>query len=404
MKHFKKKEIQSEIVGIIDVWTYKIRVAICQFNKEDIKILWFSEKRQSSLDIVNNDIKNLEWICENINLAFKKAIEQSLITPEKMVINPIFWKSFFSAKKLSHTRKDKYRLINQNELKFITKNLEKISYITATKTIFDNYLYPESDLEVIISNVSEIKIDKVSVSDPIQKNGEKISFGLLNIFLSKNNIELLNYIAKYLKKDLEKILPEEFCTSKIWRDNEELVIINIWNTSSSITVKDSGNNIEWSLNISVWIDSLIKKIKKEKNFSQADIIKKIDRNDFALEEKDEFLEIYCFLIANWLKEILQDRNCPSNFFVVGWWAENSFLKTYIRNFDFSKHIKIDSKIKLVTADVWKIKKIVNVENILNNSNLNIISMIIAYNDLRNKKNDQVEICLKEALEEIVKEV
>jgi hypothetical protein len=45
--------------------------------------------------------------------------------------------------------------------------------------------------------------------------------------LSKNNIELLNYISKYLKKDLVKILPEEFCLSKIWEKNKEVTIIDI---------------------------------------------------------------------------------------------------------------------------------------------------------------------------------
>jgi hypothetical protein len=45
--------------------------------------------------------------------------------------------------------------------------------------------------------------------------------------LSKNNIELLNYISKYLKKDLVKILPEEFCLSKIWEKKKEVTIIDI---------------------------------------------------------------------------------------------------------------------------------------------------------------------------------
>jgi hypothetical protein len=37
-----------------------VRVAICKFTSENIKLLGFSEKRQSSSDIVNNEIKNLE--------------------------------------------------------------------------------------------------------------------------------------------------------------------------------------------------------------------------------------------------------------------------------------------------------------------------------------------------------
>ncbi len=401
MTTFKKKKIASEILAIIDLWSYKIRVAICEFTSDNIKLLGFSEKRQSSDDIVNNEIKNLEWVCENIALAIKKAEKQADIKTSKIAINPVFANTFFYSKSTSQIRNDRFKLIDESELKNIITKMEKINYFSATKKIFKDYLYPTSDLEIIVSNISEIKIDWDVIKNPLQNTWEIINFNLLNIFLSKNNIELLNYISKYLKKDLIKILPEEFCLSKIWEKKKEVVIIDIWNSSSYITVKDLSWNIFWSLKIDVWIQSLIKKIKKNSHFSRAEIINKINRDDFFIKEKKEFLKIYVFLIAQNLKEIMWDNITPNNFFIIwgGW--NNTFLKKYIEKYDFSMYIKIKPKLKFIVPNMSKIWKIENVEEILSKSNLNIIAMILTYRDILKHSEDKVEIFLKESIKEII---
>jgi hypothetical protein len=50
--------------------------------------------------------------------------------------------------------------------------------------------------------------------------------------------------------------------------------------------------------------------------TRSEIIKKIDRDDFNLKEKKDFLEIYSYLIIESLKEILKDKICPNNFFII----------------------------------------------------------------------------------------
>jgi len=402
MTTFKKKKLESKIVAIIDNWSYKTRVAICEYSSENIKLLGFAEKRQSNEDIINNEIKNLEWVAENIALAVKKAETNANIKADKMAINPVFWDTFFYSKNTNHIRKDKYKLIDEPELKEIINKVEEINYYSATKKIYKDYLYPTSDLDIIVSNVSEIKIDWEIIKDPLQQNWEIITFNLLNIFLSKNNIELLNYISKYLKKDLVKILPEEFCLSKIWEKKKEVTIIDIWNSSSYITVKDSSWNIFWSLKINVWIESLIKKIQENSDFSRAEIIKKINRDDFFIKEKKEFLDIYVFLIAQNLKEIMWDNITPNNFFIIGWGWNNAFFKNYIEKYDFSKFIKIKPKLKFIIPNISKIWKIDNVEEILNKSNLNLIAMILTYRYIIRHSEDKVELFLKESIKEIIK--
>jgi hypothetical protein len=51
---------------------------------------------------------------------------------------------------------------------------------------------------------------------------------------------------------------------------------------------------------------------------------------------------------------------------------------------------MSSKIKFIIPDITKIAKIENIENILNKSNLNLISMILAYSKIIQHKTDIIE--------------
>jgi hypothetical protein len=175
----------------------------------------------------------------------------------------------------------------------------------------------------------------------------------------------------------------------------------MWNTSSYIIIKDEDSNIIWSIKLEVWIEKLIEQIKENTWLTRSEIIKKIDRDDFAKYEKKDFLEIYSFLIIQALKEILNNKICPNNFFIIGWWWNNSFLKNYFKKINFEKFwLKINGNIKYIIPDIKKIAKIENVEDILNKSNLNIISQIITYNFLLQKKENTIEKISKKIIEKL----
>ena len=42
---FTTKKIKSKTVGIIDIWTYKIRVAITKYKNKDLELIGYWEKR-----------------------------------------------------------------------------------------------------------------------------------------------------------------------------------------------------------------------------------------------------------------------------------------------------------------------------------------------------------------------
>jgi hypothetical protein len=404
MNNFKTKKINSQTIAIIDLWSYKIRVAICEYkkNKENgqIKLLSFAEKRQSIWDISQNQINDLESVCENIKIAIKKAEEKAKIKVNDFIINATFSNSFLESSKINYKRDNKTK-INKKELKQILKDIEEKSILSHIKKIEKKFLFNKQNLNLILNNFSNITLDKEKTSSLLWLNWEKISFFITNVFISKSSNENLNYIAKYLNKNLLKIIPEEFSLTKLWEKDKDIVILNIWNTSSYTIIKDKNWNIIWSIKLEVWIEKLIEKIKENTWLTRSEIIKKIDRDDFAKTEKKDFLEIYSFLIIQSLKEILNDKICPNNFFIIWWWWNNSFFKNYFKKIDFKKNwLKLSWNIKYIIPDVKKIAKIENVEEILNKSNLNIISQIITYNFLLQKQENLIEKISKEIIEKL----
>ncbi len=390
MNNFKKKNINSEILAIADIWSYKIKIAIIKILKDKIELLSFSEKRQSIWDIENNQIQNLDSVCENISLAIKKAEEKAQVKTDSLIINSTFSQSFLESKKINYKRKNN-KQIDKEELKIILEEVEKKVIKSNIKNIEANFLQSKNNLELIINHISNIYIDWKNTDNILWENWEKISFFITNIFLQKNSLENINYIEKYLNKNIIKIIPEEFSLTRLWEKQKDVVIIDIWNSSSYIIIKNEKWDILWARKINIWIEKLVNKIKKNSSLTRSEIIKKIDRDDFAKQEKKEFLEIFSFILIEAIKSIIKDKVCTNNFFILWWWWNNSFFKNYFKKINFTKFdLKISGNIKFILPDVKKIAKIENVEEILNKSNLNLISLILSYKFLLDKKQNLIE--------------
>lgn len=81
--NFIKKEIEANIIGIIDIGTYKARVAITQYKNKDLTLIGYGEKRQEN----NYDGDHTLQICENISDGIKKAELDGNIKINDIIIN-----------------------------------------------------------------------------------------------------------------------------------------------------------------------------------------------------------------------------------------------------------------------------------------------------------------------------
>ncbi|MDQ7009134.1 MAG: hypothetical protein Q9M94_02485 [Candidatus Gracilibacteria bacterium] len=400
MNSFKTNKInQNKIYTIVNVGSYKVRVAICSFSFSGIKILGYGEKRQSRLDIVNNEINNLSGLCYTIEEALLKAEFESGEKTKNIIINPFFANSFYYSKTVSYKNTSISTELSNKDIFNIISNIENISLSSMSLQLEEKYGFSKDELKLILSNIFNLTIDGKKISSLYKEHGEDIKVKILNTFISKNNYEIIKNIADYLEKDIFKIIPEEYAITKLGNKNISEVFIDIGNSSTSISIKNKDSSLLGALRLDIGIGDLVKEISKNDSRSRCEIIKKLDRDDLFKDEKKNFLLMFSDILVEGLKEILQGSLCPESFILVGGGSNNFFIKDYLLQKDFNLlGVKMLKKIEFSSASIEEIRKIIGVEKILNASNINIISQIITTKNIVQSENDIMEKAIQKTQE------
>ncbi len=396
--NFVKKEIKPKIVWIIDIWTYKIRVWICKILNRDIELVWYGEKRQDENYVIMQEIQNLEWISESIQQAIKKAEKDWDIEVDDIIINIPTESLFFESSKINHIRENQEKEIDENELYEIMNVVESISLKKHYKNIKASSWYKKNDLKLLISNISEILVDGKKSKQILKESPKEINISLLNIFIPYSKYEVIQYISNAIWKKIINIIPCEFAVTWLFTKQKDMVIIDFWNSHTSVIVKEWGV-IRWAKKLSFGINDLIKHIRKNYNLTKNDIIRTIDLDRFA-NEKNEFLIIFKDILTLTLEEILGKKICPNKFCMIWWWA-NKFVREFLQETNLnSNNLKIAWKIKFVSPKIDFLEdKITNNPEWIDTakSNINIFAMIKTTLDFIKKDKDKIEKTLQKVI-------
>ncbi len=389
---FEKKELWTSNIAIIDIWSYKIKIANCKFKKDEIDIVWYSEKRQEQDILINWEIWDLKAICENLKIAFNKVDKENKI--KKIILNSITSDVFLFSNKISIDRENKDKEISKEELFHIIKSAELECIEKAIKNIRLKTWYIKDDLKIISSYINHIFLDSVQVKDLIWKKWKSISISITNIYIPSDKYDTIEEVGKILNKEIITIIPEEYSIAKIFDEDNDVVIINIWNSNTSISIKKS-DEIIWTTKVNIWMNDLFKKIKDKKIIPTEKIIKEIE-NNFS-EEKELFLDTFKECLLTWLTDILDWKVCPYKFFITWWWWKSIFIKDFLKEVNFVKSwIKIIKQVEFIDPDFSLNTD--ELEKIWTN-NINIISMIfVAYKVFYDEKS-----LIKDILKEVISE-
>ncbi len=399
--NFVKQEIKPKIIWIIDIWTYKVRVWICKIIDRDVELIWYWEKRQEEDYVEMQEIQNLKWVSENISLAIKKAEKDWGIEVKDVIINIPTTNLFFEFSQVNHIRDNSEKEIDDKELYEIMKIVETIALKKHFKSIKDASGYKKSDLKLIISNISKITSDHKETKELIWTNPKEVNISLLNVFIAESKYETIDYIKKAIKKDIINIIPSEFAITWLFKEVKDVVIIDIWNSHTSIIVKKD-DNIEWAKKLAFWINDLIKQIRKNFNLTKNEIIRTIDADRY-LWEKANFLAIFKDVISITLEEILWWNICPNNFFMIWGWA-NKFVKNYLSSINLNDwNLKIVGNVKFINPKIdFLDDKIENNDDWIDSakSNVNIYAMIKTTLDFIKKDKNKIEKTLKQVIHDL----
>ncbi len=400
--NFKTQKIEASYIWMIDIWTYKIRVWICKIFNRDVELIGYGEKRQDTEDIDLQEIINLSNVCENIKEAIEKAEIDAKRKISDFMINLPTSNLFFESGKINYIRKNKKEELDEKESYEILKEIETKIFRNHYKRIKNTTGYEKNDLRLIISHLSKIWIDQKPTKSLVKKTWEEISISCLNIFITENKHNLKNYIWSYINKNILRIIPSEFALIELFNNKKSIVIIDIWNSHTSVIVKKD-SEIIWAKKLVFGINDLIKRIRQENKITRNSIIAKIEKDEF-LEEKKEFLEIFEDILIITLEDILKYEICPNDFFMIGWWA-NKFVKKYVENINLHKYnLRMLKKINFVNPKIdFLDDKITENPTWIDEvkSNINIFAMVKATLNFIKKDKSKLERTIKKIIDEIV---
>lgn len=399
---FISRIIPSKKILVVDIWTYKVKVALCEYKNWEINLLSIAEKKQEASDIIWSEIANIEWVSNTVSQAISKAIKDHNFNPKDIIINIPTSTIVSCWEKINYSRDKKNEEIDVNELDYIIWKVEKKALDLAKKEITKKTWFYDVDMKLITSSITDIMIDDLKVSNPMWFTWSNVNISTINIFIPSSRYNIINTISNYLSKNILSIIPLEFSIPKLLRNSEyaydDVLFIDIWNTKTSVIIQKKWVIIGFD-RIEIWINDLIKNIKQKEKTTTIQIINTIDDNEKYLEEKQQFLSVWEAWLIISMKEILWNNiNIPNNVFLTGWW-DNNFLRNHIKNINLNEHMLhsvkpldfIDIDFKNDLGISWDI-------NDLNKTNLWILSMILSAKDIVDTKNNQVFQILKNFLE------
>lgn len=398
--NFKKISLSPTYLYIVDIGSYKIRVSACSFLNKRVSILGYTEKRQDTNNFINQECRDIIWLSENINQTLKKLEWEIGIDIEKVVVNFPFGELFVSTKKINYKRDFPHSPLKEEELEKIIQRAESISLRKLSEEIKEYSNLGKDELELILSRMNHVSIDGVEQERILGNEGINVRISLLNIFVPLSKYNLINHLGNIIEKKIVKILPTEFCITKLFQE-DSLVIINIWATQTSISIKKEKELIGVS-KIGIGINDLLSKISENTHETKIEIIEKLDTGLYIQEKKD-FLDIWTAWVLIGIKEIVEEDICPKEFFIFGGGGNNMFMKEALQKLDFHKHdIRIITPLHFLEVRkeeyIWSI--VDTDSDIIDRMSLDSIALIIETNNLLIKEKDIVSESLKKVVTEL----
>ncbi len=391
--YFIKKFIDPKNILVIEIWTYKVKIACCQYKNNEITVLWYAEQRQEQTNIIAWEIASIEWVWESINACLEKLYKEIEVIPKEIIINIASNLVFSFATKLNYTRGSKNDKIDISELDNIIWKIEKQALKKAKLQINKQTWYNDVDTKLITSTITDLQIDWLKVVNPIWFVWENVELSVLNVFIPASRYNILTSLARNLSKKIDSIIPVEISIPKLFEKSnyafEDVLFINVWFNKTSFILQKKWV-IMWFSKIDIWINELIKYIKsKHSQITTIEILKKLDDENSFIEEKKQFLSIWEEWLYISLKDLLPNILIPTNICMLGEWNYN-FLKNWLNPETLAKNnMHCIKKFNFIENEFEYKDLIKGKTDFIKNNNLSLVSMILAWNEISSQKTNIV---------------
>lgn len=399
---FIKQIISWKKVIIVDIWTYKIKIALCEYKNSWVQILDFAEKKQETKDILLWEIADIEWVSYTIKNLIQKINQKNNFSVKDIVVNIPTSTLISISKNIKYQREKKDSKICLNELDDIIWKIEYQSLVEARKEINQKTWYLDVDMKLITSSIVSIIIDNFKVSNPIWFSWKEINISTMNIFIPYSRYKIIKSIWENIWKNILSIIPHDFSIPKIFETtdykDDDIIFIDIWNSKTTVIIQKKWTII-WNTRLEIWLHDLIKNIKNSTTDTTVEIINNIWKEDFYINEKKDFLNVWESWFIVWIKEIINSSLVPYKIYI-SWWWDNLFLREHIKDINLNKYSLHSIKpFHFIELDFKNDLNIIsNNDDIFCKTNIALLSMIISTKEIINIKNNPILSILKNFLQ------
>jgi len=379
---FTHKTLPTHRVLLVDIGSYKIKVALCEYKNSQVHFLAYAEKKQEIFHIKHGEIKNISGVFATLQKTLDK-IAPFLQTPYEISINIPTPTLIASTKDFFRVRPYPEKPIDVREVGELIDITQQEALRESAAQIYEQTGYLDIHTKVVTSALIDLKIDEKNIKNPLWKTGKRISLRVLNLFMPSSVYAQIGYFEQMLWQPILSFIPMEYCLPKLLGEKKHLakdiIFLDIGNAKTSVVVQKSWHIIGMST-FPIGIEDLTKSIQKDGTQSRVNIIAQLSEKDVFLEQKKRFFQVWeaGFMLA--LKDILPSNLVPYQLMITGGW---DFLREYIAKIDLREYMMHALKpFEFLEIDLaTDLPQVLGDENIFSDAQKSMVAMGLATGDI-----------------------
>ncbi|QQR84122.1 pilus assembly protein PilM [Candidatus Peregrinibacteria bacterium] len=368
-------------------------------QKRHINVLGFSRVNQQGNHHHSQQLNDMGSIISHCQKAIQDATKHSRIKPSQLILG--ISGDFIRGKTitLSEKREDSSTKINSEELRNILQKLEWKAFTETRKNISEETGYPEVEIKLINSFITNSKIDNQPAQDLIGFQGKELEFSFFNAFTPQNYYDALQSVAHELELELVEIVSEPFA---LWQciETEEgrensVILIDIGCNTTCLAVVENNALID-AKSFGLGGESITKRLALELNISlvEAEKLKKAYSED-KLESKSKSLvrelishdlELWVQAVCISLAEIKTQNGLPTKIYLSGGGSNLGEFKEILNESKWAKKLPFPRKPHASDIEDQKIEKIGGNKKGINKENIMTIALAKVALQVSNSEN------------------
>lgn len=237
---------QVDAFAVVDVGSAMVRAAVVEMRDRQIAILGKAEMPQESGAMWGGMIGNLDSLINRMDEVVTKAIEQSGVTTDQIVLG-LGGALVGGVTTLAHVnRQDPRQKVDEKELQVMLQQVAQSVLGDAENDASEQMALPKESLRLVNSGLTSISLDGYALASPIGFSGKEVEVGLFNAFVSDSTLVALQKMLAELNVDLAALASEPYALAQALvysgakPQQVSALLIDVGAGSTSVTLVQQG--------------------------------------------------------------------------------------------------------------------------------------------------------------------